>query len=193
MPVASVSVLVNGSPDTKFSMERGLRQCCQLSPILFNLVAEAFPILVHQFKDLGWVRGMRIQGGGERTSVLQYVDDTILFLGRSVDLDARLRRCLRIFSLISGLRINLHKSVVVVVGMDHEEVHRLVSSLGYQVGALPMKYLGLHFGSRRKDAQSWNRILEMVRARLACWRSKTLSLGGWLVLIRSVLSSLPVH
>lgn len=43
---------------------------------------------------------------------------------------------------------------LVGMGMDQEEVHRLASFLGCQIGVLPMKYLGLQLGSRRKDVQS---------------------------------------
>lgn len=60
---ARVTVLVNGSMGKEFRMERSLRQECLLSPLLFNLVAEAFLALVYQFEDLGWLRGMSIYPG----------------------------------------------------------------------------------------------------------------------------------
>lgn len=65
-----VSVLVNGSPSEKFRMERGLRQRCSLSPLLFKLVVEALPTLVYQFEDNRWLKGMCILGVRERTTVL---------------------------------------------------------------------------------------------------------------------------
>lgn len=42
-----VSVLVNGSVDSKFKIERGLRHGCPLSSFLFNLMFESLPILVN--------------------------------------------------------------------------------------------------------------------------------------------------
>lgn len=53
----------------------------------------------------------------------QYMDNTVFFLRRSINLDVRLRRYLCIFSLISGLWIHRQKSVMVGVRVDKEEVH----------------------------------------------------------------------
>lgn len=54
MKCARVSVLVNGSTVHDFCMERGLRQGCPLLPLLFDLVAEALPILGNQFEHNQW-------------------------------------------------------------------------------------------------------------------------------------------
>lgn len=62
-------------------MQRGLRQGCPLSPLLFNLVAKSLPILVKQVEDFQWLQSVSIRGVKERITVLQYADDTIMFLG----------------------------------------------------------------------------------------------------------------
>lgn len=61
MVVTRVSVLINGFPGAEFSIiERGLRQRCLLLLLLFNLVAKASMIFVHQFEDLGRSREMSL-------------------------------------------------------------------------------------------------------------------------------------
>lgn len=78
----------------------------------------------------------------ERPIVFQYADDIILFLKRSDNLDVRLPRCLLIFSIISGLHVNLQKSSLVGVGMEAEEVQFLAFLFGCQISILLIRYLG---------------------------------------------------
>lgn len=61
-----------------------------------------------------------------------------------------------------GLRINIHKSSLIGVGMVIEELQSIVSSLCCQVGSLTMRYLGLQLGGKHRDIQSWNRLLDLV-------------------------------
>lgn len=85
-------------------------------------MAESLPILVDQFEDNPWMYSVRIHGVSERTTVFQYADDMIPFLGNSADLEVRLRCCLFIFSILSGFPINLQKSCLIGVGSDSGEV-----------------------------------------------------------------------
>lgn len=96
-----------------------------MSPLLFNLVVETLPLLVFQFEKRHWLPGFRILGVSESTTVLQYTDDTSLFLRLSNGLHGRLRKCLLIISLISRLKINLTKSYLYGVDMDEEVVKLL--------------------------------------------------------------------
>lgn len=74
-----MSVLVNGSPSTEFSISRGLRQGDPLSPMLFNIVVEALHLLLVKAEELGIIKGIRL-GSGPALSHQQFVDDTIIFV-----------------------------------------------------------------------------------------------------------------
>ena len=54
------------------------------------------------------------------------------------------------FEAVSGLKVNLGKSELVVVGTIHN-IELLVAVLGCKQGSLPMKYLGLSLGAKFKD------------------------------------------
>lgn len=64
-----VSLLVNGSAGSEFLMQQGLRWGCPLSLLLFILVTETLPILVNQFENNQWLKGVRIGGLRDRTTV----------------------------------------------------------------------------------------------------------------------------
>ena len=80
----SVGVRVNDDIGHYFQTLKGLRQGDPLSPLLFNLVADMLAILIARAKEDGQVGGLipHLVDGG--ISILQYADDTILFLEHDI-------------------------------------------------------------------------------------------------------------
>jgi hypothetical protein len=54
-------------------------------------------------------------------------------------------------------------------------------------------YLGLPIGGNARRLTFWEPLLNRIKSRMSVWNSKHLSLGGRLVLLKFVLSSLPVY
>lgn len=148
---ASLSILMNGSLGPKFNMNRGLKHQCPLSLLLFNLVAKSPPLFLNQFQSRGWFHGIAIQGMDERINVLQFANDTIFSLKNSEKLSSRYQICLTIFSFISGLNINLSKSIIIKVDEDQNPAIQATNDLGCRVGFFAISYLGLLLGGRIFD------------------------------------------
>ncbi|KAK3199563.1 hypothetical protein Dsin_022978 [Dipteronia sinensis] len=119
-------------------------------------------------------------------------DDTILFLKPKKDYILNVRRILRCFELASGLSLNFHKSGVVRVGTKLSEVEDWVTLFRCKKATLPILYLGLPLGGNASTKIFWKSLLLRIERRLSQWKRKFLSKGGRLIMIKSVISSLPV-
>ena len=190
----SFSVLVNGSSTGFFKSSRGLRQGDPLSPYLFVLGMEALSILDKAVCG-GYISGHTFKGrnGLEVTiSHLHFADDTLIFCKDSVDQLSFLGWTLAWFEALSGLRINLVKSVINPIG-NVESADQLATELGCHLGSLPSDYLGLPLGSKFNFSAVWHKVEGRFRKRLAIWKRQHISKGGKLTLIKSTLSSLPTY
>lgn len=105
-----MSIRVNDDIGHYFQTKKELRQGDPLSPILFNLVADMLAILIERAKAKGKFQGVVPHLVGDGLSILQYADDTILFLDHNLAQAGELKLVLSTFEQLSGLTINFHKS-----------------------------------------------------------------------------------
>jgi hypothetical protein len=139
----SVGIRVNDDIGHYFQTLKGLRQGDPLSPILFNIVADMLAIVIARAKEDGQVGGLiphLVEGG---VSILQYADDTILFLEHAIAKAVNLKLILSIFEQLSGLKINFHKSELYCFGKAKEQQEDYRHIFGCEIGAMPFKYLGI--------------------------------------------------
>ena len=87
-----------------------------MSPLLFNIVADMLDILIKRAKEESQISGVvpHLVDGG--LSVLQYADDTILFMEHDLDQARNMKLLLYAFEQASGLKINFHKSEIYCFG-----------------------------------------------------------------------------
>ena len=125
-------------------------------------------------------------------SHLLFANDTILFYDASREQLLYIRMVLIFFEAIIGLKVNVGKSEIVLVG-EVGNLDALARILCCKVGCLPMSYLGMPLGAHFKDASIWNPILEKVEKKLSSWKQLYLSKGGRLTSLNSTLLSLPTY
>ena len=143
------SVIINGSSVGYFKSTRGLRQGDPLSPYLFVLGMEVFLILINKAASGGFPFGFNLKGRtGEEVQVthLLFADDTLVFCKDSREQLVYLNWILMWFEALSGLKINLSKSALLLVG-SVENPKGLALEVGCNVGSLPTTYLGLPLGA----------------------------------------------
>jgi len=125
-------------------------------------------------------------------SHLLFANDTLVFCGASPDHLLYLRMLLLSFEAVSGLKINLDKSVLVPMSLM-DNMDDLVGILGCGVSSLPLKYLGLPSGPPFKAKSSWDEVVGKIERRLASWKRLYLSKGGRVTLIKNTLFNLPMY
>ncbi|XP_071694652.1 uncharacterized protein [Rutidosis leptorrhynchoides] len=105
----------------------------------------------------------------------------------------RLMKLLKCFELTSGLMVNYHKSNLIVVGIDKDEVENMAKLFGCKVGTIPFMYLGLPVGGNMKRAEYWKPVMDKFEKRLSDWRARSGSFDGRLTLVKSVLNRIPLY
>jgi hypothetical protein len=126
-------------------------------------------------------------------SYLQFADDTLLLGVKSWTNVWVLRAVLGLFELMSILKVNYHKSMLVGINIADSWLHEVASALHCRVGKVPFLYPGLPISGDPRPLGFWEPVLTRIRNRLFGSKSRFLSFGGRLVLLKYVLTSLPVY
>ncbi|GKC68524.1 putative RNA-directed DNA polymerase, eukaryota, reverse transcriptase zinc-binding domain protein [Tanacetum coccineum] len=184
---ARAFILVNGSPTVEFEISRGLRQGDPLSPFLFILAMEGLHSLICKAIHLGIYTGAHVGDNNLILSYLIYADD-VIFIGEWSSSNAHNLLCiLRCFYLVSGLKINIHKSSIFGVCVSDDSVSNMAKVLGCGAFKLPLKYLGVPVGCNMARCHNWDAIVQKFSSKLTHWNARLLFVGGRLSLIKTVL------
>ncbi|GJU29706.1 putative RNA-directed DNA polymerase, eukaryota, reverse transcriptase zinc-binding domain protein, partial [Tanacetum coccineum] len=111
-------------------MERGVRQGDSLSPFLFILVAEGLNVLIKEAVARDIFKGWPIGNDDVMVSLLQYVDDIVIFREWNRVNAKNLMCILKCFEEVVGLKINLNKSKLYDVGVERVEVEGMAWFVG---------------------------------------------------------------
>nr|UBX54584.1 Line-1 retrotransposon [Lupinus angustifolius] len=176
-----------------FSVSRGIRQGDPMAPFLFLMVAEGFAGLMRNARSAGLFEGYKIGSCGVEVCDLQFADDTILVCKPNVKNLWCIKSILKCFELISGLKVNSHKSSLFGISVSDSFLTGATNFLSCNLGSFPFLYLGIPVGANPRRLFTWQCLIEVVSKRLASWKCKHISFGGRLILINSVLSNIPTY
>ncbi|WVZ80795.1 hypothetical protein U9M48_028246 [Paspalum notatum var. saurae] len=118
-------------------------------------------------------------------SILQYADDTVIFLEHYIEQAKNLKLLLCAFKQLSGLKINFHKSEIFCFGQAKQQEEDYSHLFGCSLGSFPFRYLGIPMHYRKLSNKDWALVEDRFEKSLSRWKGKLLSVGGRLVLINS--------
>lgn len=162
-----ISILINGSPTKEISPRRGIRQGDPISPLLFLIVGEILNCMISEAVNKDILSGISIANLSSSVSHLQFTDDTILFIRKDLKSVQGIKRVLQCFELISGLKINFHKSSLYGYHTEAADLRYWPSCLGCQIGRFPISYLGMQLGLNPRNKVFWAPIIKIFNSNLA--------------------------
>jgi hypothetical protein len=100
-----------------------------------------------------------------------------------------------LFCKASGLTLNPSKTSVLFEGLLEAELLPFKRLLPFSFNSLAggFKYLGYHLKTGVQRVSDWDWIITKLSKKVGTWCNRWLSLGGRLILIKSVLEAQPVY
>lgn len=149
--------------------------------------------MINKLCEINLFSAFKAPSSGPAISHLLYADDAIL-IGEWNDRNiSSIKSLLWSFNIVSGLRINFAKSELFGINVSPNDIEAAAQRLECSHSALPFKYLGLLVGANMNRLSNWSPVIEAFDNRLAKWREHSLSIGGRLTLLKSVLEALPTY
>ena len=94
---------------------------------------------------------------------------------------------------MSGLKVNFCKSFFTGINIETDFMQKASRLLRCKSHSLPFKYLGLPIGANARKVSTWQLVIDCFKHQLEKWKRRFLTSGGKVVLINSVLTSLPLY
>lgn len=188
------SVIINGTPLPPFRAERGLRQGCPLSPLLFILVMDTLSTQInhavaeHRCVPLKICKNIYLSHN-------LFVDDILIFA----------MLCKSSWLCISGIFQKLQSAVGLVINTTKSTLYHndtnvglaqwIADLFGVQMASIQggFKYLGFFLKPKAYSIQDWAWLVDRFYQKISRWELRFLSLAGRLILVQSVLSQLAVY
>eukprot|EP00253_Pinus_taeda_P020104 PITA_20104 len=122
-------------------------------------------------------------------------DDSLLLGGASPRIAKAFDKVLKSYCRVSGASINERKSVVYGWNIDQHDLTSISALLDFNSQAQweTIKYLGLPIINGCNKRALWSKFISKIKTKIISWGGYWLTSGGKVILIKSVLSSLPIY
>jgi hypothetical protein len=190
-----IAPLVNGKVTNFFKASRGLRQECPLSPLLYAIQASFLSYQLGNAQVQKNLQGLRIVQGVKDINHAQFMDDTLLLGGAIPIIAKKFKEELDAYAAASGSEISQAKSNIYGWNITPNEMLGITRALGMEghTNWEAFKYLGIPTFKNAPRTSHWNHLVEKLKNKFSSWGVNWLNLAGKAVMIKSVVSSIPIY
>jgi len=143
-------------------------------------------------KECGDLRGVRVSRNHSLTHLL-FVDDVLLFGMKCAGEWQKYHEIFKEFCEATGMEINLNKSCFLSMEEVMDQDILTLFPINHKCIDEGIKYLGFQLKPNGYNKSDWLWLIERVENKIGLWCYRWLSLGGRLILIKSVLEGIPVY
>ena len=167
---ATSTLNINGYFSEKIHLQRGVRQGCPLSALLYVLVIE---ILAIQLRLNPNIVGFKV--GGEKIVSVHYMDDTTIIIKQNRCFKEVIKE-LRLYEEASEARVNYKKTKGLWTGSWKGRRTTPIGGIKWSSG--DVENLGIFFGNENPAFKTFQEIVPKFKRRLGYWQRFTLSKFG---------------
>ena len=177
----------NGSVSKKINMNRGIRQGCQLSALLFIIAVEILGIEIRNNEN---VKGFMF--GDTEFKISQYADDCTILVS-DVNSIQNAMQTIKKFSLVSGPQLNMDKVQGAWLGALKERMPTTFAGITWT--SSPIKCLGVYLGHDKMQCKvlNWDNKIVKIKNLFSQWSRRKLSLFGKVVVIKALILPVVIH
>ncbi len=167
------AVVTNKMVSQYFSLSRGTRQGCPLSPLLFILSIEPLSSVLRSSQSIS---GIKRRGVEYKVSL--YADDLLLYITDPLSCISEVVKILEEYGYFSGYKLNFSKSICFPINHMADQITD--TDLPFCTSKSEFKYLGINITCSYTDLfkANYNPILKKLESEFQRWSVIYLSLAG---------------
>uniref|UniRef100_A0A670JC67 Reverse transcriptase domain-containing protein n=2 Tax=Podarcis muralis TaxID=64176 RepID=A0A670JC67_PODMU len=173
-------LIVNNVVSEEFKIEKGTRQGCPLSPLLFISVLE---VLLNMIREDRRVQGIEV--GVKQYKLKAFADDLVLTLQEPEPSTKRALELISEFGRVAGFKLNKQKTKVLTKNLTPTETEGFQRETELNV-VKKVKYLGINLSSKNLNLfkDNYEKCWLEVKKDLEIWSRLKLSLLGRIAAIK---------
>uniref|UniRef100_A0A8C6T7J7 Reverse transcriptase domain-containing protein n=1 Tax=Neogobius melanostomus TaxID=47308 RepID=A0A8C6T7J7_9GOBI len=175
-------VMTNGTTSKPFTLERGCRQGCCLSPLLFAIAIEPLATALRNDEN---IKGINIGNQDLKTSL--YADDLLIYMTDPKSSIPYLMRLLEDYSKASGYKINYGKTEI--MPLNESALNQIPYVSCFKWSPKGLRYLGINISNDLNQIYRLNYgpLIDNLKANIHKWKDLPLSLIGRVNLVKMAI------